>query len=71
MTTAARADPYVEQIRHFRAVVEDGAPTYVAAVEGARDLAVMEAVIAAAESGRRVEVARSVEAVREASAKGP
>ncbi len=54
----AREDPYVNQIEHFRAVVEDGAATFVGAVEGARNLAVMEAVMEATRTGRTVEVAR-------------
>ncbi len=53
----AREDPYVRQIRHFRAVVEDGLPTHVGAVEGARNMAVMDAVRVSAETGRRVAVA--------------
>lgn len=52
-----RADPYVRQIRHFRAVVEEGAPTHVGAVEGARNMAVMDAVRLSVETGRRVDVA--------------
>lgn len=49
--------PYVRQIRHFRAVVAEGAPTHVGAIEGVRNLAVMDAVRRSVESGRRVEVA--------------
>lgn len=49
--------PYLRQIRHFRAVVEDGAPTHVGAIEGARNLAVMDAVWRSIETGRRAEVA--------------
>lgn len=49
-------DPYARQIRHFRAVVEDGAPTHVAAIEGARNLAVMDAVWRSIETGRRADV---------------
>jgi predicted dehydrogenase len=52
-----RQDPYVRQIRHFRAVVEGGAPTHVGAIEGARNMAVMDAVRRSAETGRRVDVA--------------
>ena len=48
--------PYVRQIRHFRAVVEDGAPTHVGAIEGARNLAVMDAVWRSLEIGRRADV---------------
>jgi predicted dehydrogenase len=51
-----RQDPYVRQIRHFRAVVEGGAPTHVGAIEGARNMAVMDAVRRSAETGRRVDV---------------
>lgn len=53
----AREDPYIRQIRHFRAVVEDGAPTHVGAIEGARNMAVMEAVRQSVETGVRTTVA--------------
>lgn len=53
-----REDPYQRQIRHLIAVVRDGVPSFVSAAEGARNLAVMEAVRAAVETGRSVEVAR-------------
>lgn len=49
--------PYARQIRHFRAVVEEGAPTHVGAIEGARNLAVMDAVWRSIETGRRADVA--------------
>lgn len=60
--TAKRArapceSPYARQIRHFRDVVEQGAPTHVGAIEGARNLAVMDAVRRSVETGRRAEVA--------------
>jgi predicted dehydrogenase len=55
--TTAREDPYVRQIRHFRAVVQEGAPTHVGAIEGACNLAVMEAVRQSVESGCSAEVA--------------
>lgn len=48
--------PYARQIRHFRAVVEEGAPTHVGAIEGARNLAVMDAVRRSIETGRRADV---------------
>ena len=48
-----REDPYVRQIRHFRAVVQEGAPTHVGAIEGARNMAVMEAVRRSVETGAR------------------
>lgn len=51
-----RADPYVRQIRHFRAVVQDGAPTHVGAIEGARNMAVMEAVRRSVGTGATAEV---------------
>lgn len=51
-----REDPYVRQIRHFRAVVADGTATHVGAIEGARNMAVMEAVRQSVETGRRVAV---------------
>lgn len=57
----AREDPYIRQIRHFRAVVEDGAPTHVGAIEGARNMAVMEAVRRSVETGSRTEVAALAE----------
>ena len=52
-----REDPYVRQIRHFRDVVQHGAATHVGAIEGARNMAVMEAVRRSVESGARAEVA--------------
>ena len=52
-----REDPYVRQIRHFRAVVQEGAATHVGAIEGARNLAVMEAVRQSVETGARAPVA--------------
>ncbi|MFT3975362.1 MAG: Gfo/Idh/MocA family oxidoreductase [Amaricoccus sp.] len=54
---APHESPYARQIRHFRAVVEDGAPTRVGAIEGARNLAVMDAVWRSIETGRRADVA--------------
>lgn len=53
-----REDPYQRQIRHLAAVVRDGAASFVSAAEGARNLAVMEAVRAAVETGRAVDVAQ-------------
>ena len=55
---AAREDPYVRQIRHFRAVVQEGVPTHVGAIEGARNMAVLEAVQRSAATGRAATVAR-------------
>jgi predicted dehydrogenase len=52
-----REDPYVRQIRHFRAVVQEGAPSYVGAIEGARNLAVMEAVRQSVDTGCSADVA--------------
>ena len=46
------------QIRHLMDVVQSGAPSFVSALEGARNLAVMEAVRTAVESGRTTPVAR-------------
>ena len=55
---AERLDPYQQQIRHLMDVVQSGAPSFVSALEGARNLAVMEAVRTAVESGRTTPVAR-------------
>lgn len=54
----AREDPYQRQIRHLMETVRSGAPSFVSALEGARNLAVMEAVREAAQTGRTVAVAR-------------
>lgn len=55
---AERLDPYQQQIRHLMDVVQSGAPSFVSALEGARNLAVMEAVRTAVETGRTTPVAR-------------
>jgi predicted dehydrogenase len=54
----AREDPFVRQLLHFREAAASHAAPLVSALEGARDLAVMEALRQAAASGRRVEVER-------------
>ena len=55
---AAREDPYVRQIEHFRAVVQEGVPTHVGAIEGARNIAVLEAVQRSVATGHAATVAR-------------
>lgn len=53
----AREDPYQRQIRHLTEIVRTGAPSFVSALEGARNLAVMEAVREAVATGRAAAVA--------------
>ena len=55
---AVRESPYVRQIEHFRAVVQEGVPTHVGAIEGARNMAVLEAVQRSAATGHAATVAR-------------
>ena len=55
---AVRESPYVRQIGHFRAVVQEGVPTHVGAIEGARNMAVLEAVQRSAATGHAAAVAR-------------
>lgn len=53
----APADPYVAQLTHFVAVI-GGASPLIDAADGARNIAVIEAIHAAAASGRLTEVPR-------------
>lgn len=55
---AARQDPYQRQILHLAQVVRTGAPSFVSALEGARNIAVMEAVREAVATRRAATVAR-------------
>lgn len=53
-TAVHRHDPYVEQLRHLRAVVEGGEAPLCSGADGLRTLAVTRAVLAAAASGQAV-----------------
>ncbi len=53
----ADTDPYVEQLRHFRRVIQDGEAPVVSAEDGARTLAATLAVVESGKSGRPVELA--------------
>ena len=55
---AVRDSPDVRQIEHFRAVVQESVPTHVGAIEGARNMAVLEAVQRSAATGHAATVAR-------------
>lgn len=49
------ADPYTAQLRHFAAVI-DGAEPMIGALDGARTMATLEAIILAAETGQETRV---------------
>jgi predicted dehydrogenase len=53
-----REDPFVRQLLHFREVAERRVAPLVGALEGARNMAVLEAVRRSAATGARVEVGR-------------
>lgn len=53
-TAVHRYDPYVEQLRHLRAVVEGSEDPVCSGMDGLRTLAVTRAVLAAAASGQAV-----------------
>lgn len=53
-TAVHRHDPYVEQLRHLRAVVEGGESPLCSGIDGLRTLAVTRAVLDSAASGQAV-----------------
>lgn len=61
-------DPYVEQIRHLRAVIERREAPLVSGVDGTRTLAATLALKTSSETGAPVDLARDYDAIDEAVA---
>ena len=56
-------DPYIEQLRHFRRVIQEGEAPLVSAEDGARTLAATLAVAEAGRTGRPVDLATAFRAL--------